>query len=101
MLCLGSYLFLELLCCVRLISMPSQPVQLACSSLQQCHHFPHMPVIVSSLLTCLQSMADLMTTGLLQGWELTQEKSYIILEVPLPTEGPCSVICGECWTLHR
>lgn len=101
MLWLGSSLFLEVLCCGRFISMPKSLRVHTAGFLFS----PAMSPVSSCACDCQQSTHLFVVHGKLDdncppsGLITHMEKSCIILKVPLPTGGPCSVTCGECCTV--
>lgn len=103
MLWLGTSLFLDISCCVRFISMP-KPLRVHTAGLL---FPPAMSPVSSHACDCQQSTHFFVVHGRSDaswpplGLGTHTEKSCIILKVPLPTEGPCYVICGECCTSHR
>lgn len=103
MLWLGPSLFLEISCCARFISMP-KPLRVHTAGLL---FPPAMSPVSSHACDCQQFTHFFVVHGRSDaswppsGLGTHTEKSCIILKVPLPTEGPCYVICGECCTSHR
>lgn len=91
MLWIGPSLFLEILCCVRFISM-LKPLRVHTAGLP---FPPAMSSVFSHACDCQQSTHLSVVHGRSDdnwapsGLGTHMEKSCIILKVPLPTEGPC------------